>query len=34
VADIGAKASDVELAAENLKRVQELLAKGFTTRAE
>jgi membrane fusion protein (multidrug efflux system) len=33
VADIGAKASDVELAAENLKRVQELLAKGFTTRA-
>ena len=33
VADIGAKASDVQLAEENFSRQQDLLAKGFTTRA-
>ena len=33
VADIGAKVSDVQLALENLTRQQELLTKGFTTRA-
>jgi len=33
VADIGAKASDVRLAEENFRRQQDLLAKGFTTRA-
>lgn len=33
VADIGARASDVELAAENFRRQNELLARGFTTRA-
>ena len=33
VADIGSKASDVQLANENFKRQRELLAKGFTTRA-
>lgn len=33
VADIGTKASDVQLAAENFRRQQDLLARGFTTRA-
>lgn len=33
VADIGSKASDLELAQENFNRQQELLARGFTTRA-
>jgi len=32
-ADVGAKASDVQLAEENFRRQQDLLAKGFTTRA-
>lgn len=33
VADIGSKASDVQLARENFQRQKELLARGFTTRA-
>jgi membrane fusion protein (multidrug efflux system) len=33
VADIGMRASDVSLARENFRRQQELLARGFTTRA-
>jgi membrane fusion protein (multidrug efflux system) len=33
VADIGEKVSDVQLAQENFQRQQDLLAKGFTTRA-
>lgn len=33
VADIGSKASDLQLAQENFDRQQELLARGFTTRA-